>query len=149
MLSGRSAASLGSSWRIVPAAALRGFMNVESPACARRSFSAAKSGSDMYTSPRTSMSGGASSKRSGMVPIVRRLWVTSSPISPLPRVAPRTRTPFSYRREIARPSIFGSATNSKLGSSIPSRARWERMRATHARSSSSERALASDSIGSS
>ena len=45
--SGRSAASLGSSWRIVPAAELRGFMNVESPASARRSLSAAKSGSDM------------------------------------------------------------------------------------------------------
>ena len=37
----------GSSWRIVPAAELRGFMNVDSPASARRSLSAAKSGSDM------------------------------------------------------------------------------------------------------
>ena len=34
-------------FRIVPAAELRGFMNVERPASARRSFSAAKSGSDM------------------------------------------------------------------------------------------------------
>ena len=47
MDSGRSAASLGSSWRIVPAAELRGFMNVDSPASARRSLRAAKSGSDM------------------------------------------------------------------------------------------------------
>jgi hypothetical protein len=44
---GRSAASAGSSWRIVPAAELRGFMKVERPCAARRSFSAAKSGSDM------------------------------------------------------------------------------------------------------
>ena len=44
---GRSAASLGSSWRIVPAAELRGFMKVDSPRSARRSLSAAKSGSDM------------------------------------------------------------------------------------------------------
>ena len=44
----------------MPAAELRGFMNVDRPACARRSFSAAKSGSDMYTSPRTSTSAGGS-----------------------------------------------------------------------------------------
>ena len=95
------------------------------------------------------MSGGASSKLSGIEPIVRRLCVTSSPTSPLPRVAPRTRTPFSYSSEIARPSIFGSATNVNSGFSMPSRARWLRMRSTQARSSSSERALASESIGSS
>ncbi len=40
------------------------------------------------------------------------LWVTSSPISPLPRVAPRSNTPSRYSSDIARPSIFGSATNS-------------------------------------
>ena len=51
-------------------------------------------------------------------------------------------------RLIANPSIFGSTTNSKCGSEIPSRARWFRMRTTHARSSSSERTLPSDSIGS-
>jgi hypothetical protein len=33
--------------------------------------------------------------RSGIDSIVRRLWVTSSPTSPLPRVAPRTKTPSS------------------------------------------------------
>ena len=42
--------------------------------------------------------------------MVRRLAVTSSPTSPSPRVAPRTKTPFSYTSEIARPSIFGSVT---------------------------------------
>ena len=45
--SGRSAVSLGSSWRIVPAAELRGFMKVDRPCSARRSLSAAKSASDM------------------------------------------------------------------------------------------------------
>ncbi len=47
MESGRSAVSFGSSWRIVPAAQLRGFMNVERPCSARRSLRAAKSVSDM------------------------------------------------------------------------------------------------------
>ena len=48
---------------------------------------------------------------------------------------------------MARPSIFGSATYWNSGSSMPSRARWLRIRSIHARSSSSLRALASDSIG--
>ena len=51
-------------------------------------------------------------------------------------------------RLIASPSIFGSTTNSKRGAEIPSRARWLRMRSTHARSSSSERTFPSDSMGS-
>jgi len=34
--------------------------------------------------------------------------VMSSPIWPLPRVDPCTNSPFSYRSEIARPSIFNS-----------------------------------------
>ena len=123
-------------------------MKVDSPASARRSFNAAKSFSDMYTSPRTSTSGGTPSACSGIEPIVRRLCVTSSPTSPLPRVAPRSRIPLRYTRLIARPSIFGSTTNSNLGRSIPSRARWLRIRSTHARSSSSVRAFGSDSIGS-
>jgi hypothetical protein len=49
----------------------------------------------MYTSPRTSTSGGTSSPsmRSGMALIVRRFTVTSSPCSPSPRVAPISSTP--------------------------------------------------------
>ena len=39
---------------------------------------------------------------------VRRFSVTFSPTSPSPRVAPRTKTPFSYSRDMERPSIFGS-----------------------------------------
>src|SRR6476659_6612455 len=49
--------------------------------------------------------------RSGIDGMVRRLTVTSSPIWPSPRVAPRTKRPFSYVRLIASPSIFGSSTN--------------------------------------
>jgi len=49
--------------------------------------------------------------RKGIDGIVRKLTVTSSPISPSPRVAPRTNAPFSYVRLIARPSILGSSTN--------------------------------------
>ena len=39
---------------------------------------------------------------------VRRFSVTFSPTSPSPRVAPRTKTPFSYSSDMDRPSIFGS-----------------------------------------
>jgi hypothetical protein len=42
---------------------------------------------------------------------------------------------------------LGLADERKRGSSIPSRARWARIRATQARSSCSERTFASDSIG--
>src|SRR3954464_5020459 len=55
-----------------------------------------------------------------MASIVRRFGVTSSPRAPSPRVAPRTKTPFSYVRLTARPSIFGSRTYA-IGSSSPSR----------------------------
>jgi hypothetical protein len=76
----------------------------------------------MYTSPRTSISLGTAFPRirNGIAEIVRRLTVTSSPSSPSPRVAPRTKTPSSYVRLIASPSIFGSSTNA-TGSSVPRR----------------------------
>ncbi len=48
---------------------------------------------------------------------------------------------------MASPSILGSATYSNWGSVMPSRARKLRIRWIHARSSSAERALASESIG--
>ncbi len=68
-------------------------MNVGSPAWARRSFRAAKSFKDMYSSPLTSSRDGTSSTCNGIAPIVRRLWVMSSPTSPFPLVAPRSKTP--------------------------------------------------------
>ncbi len=58
--------------------------------------------------------------RSGIALTVRRFWVTSSPTSPSPRVAPRVSTPSSYTSEMARPSIFGSVTNSMSELAAPS-----------------------------
>ncbi len=46
----------------------------------------------------------------GMSLIVRTLAVTSSPVMPSPRVAPRTSRPSRYCRAMLRPSIFSSAT---------------------------------------
>jgi hypothetical protein len=43
--------------------------------------------------------------------MVATLAVTSSPVSPSPRVAARTRRPSSYSNEIASPSSLGSPTN--------------------------------------
>jgi hypothetical protein len=61
------------------------------------------------------MSGGGSSPSATCILIeialiVFRFGVTFSPRKPSPRVAPRTNAPFSYRRLIERPSIFGSVT---------------------------------------
>ena len=93
--SGRSAAIFGSSWRSVPAAALRGLANAGSPASARCSLSSRKPLRGKYTSPRTSISSGAPEIRFGIWSIVRMLWVTSSPTRPSPRVTPRASLPFS------------------------------------------------------
>src|SRR5919202_1463691 len=73
---------------------------------------------------------------------LRRLGVTSSPVVPSPRVAPRTSTPSTYSRLTARPSTLGSTTNGP--GSRPARSR---ARSYQARSSSSEKALARLSIG--
>ena len=80
----------GSSCRSEPAAVLRGFMYTGSPCSARSSLSRAKAAVGRYTSPRTSTSAGGdgSSITSGSTRTVRRFAVTSSPTSPLPRVAP-------------------------------------------------------------
>ena len=61
-----------------------------------RSFSAAKSSSRMKTSPRTSRTGAVTPfSRFGTAAIVRTVWVTSSPVSPSPRVAACTSWPVS------------------------------------------------------
>ena len=94
--SGRCAVIPESFCRSEPAAALRGFGAGFLPSATSRSFSSRKPESGMYTSPRTSTSGGASPcMRSGIDLIVRRFGVTSSPWTPSPRVAPRTNSPFS------------------------------------------------------
>ena len=48
-------------------------------------------------------------RRSGNEAMVRTLAVTSSPVTPSPRVAARRKRPCSQVTEIARPSNFGSA----------------------------------------
>ena len=63
----------------------------------------------MNTSPRTVMVKGSFSV-CGMVFMVFRLVVTSSPINPFPRVAPCTNTPFSYFNAADKPSILVSTT---------------------------------------
>src|SRR5207302_1036174 len=84
--------------RAEPAAAFRGFGAVFVPSAASRSLKALKPESGMYTSPRTSSTGGGASpstarSASGIDLIVFRLGVTSSPWKPSPRVAPRTKAP--------------------------------------------------------
>ncbi len=97
--SGRRAVTAGSFWRSEPAAELRGFMNGLLPAAICSSFTRAKPSSGRYTSPRTSTTSGSApasaGRLSGIARIVRRLAVTSSPTTPFPRVAPRTKTPRS------------------------------------------------------
>ena len=58
--------------------------------------------------------------------------MTSSPVTPSPRVAPRTNTPFSYSSDMERPSIFGSAEYSRPCGRAAS------MRSSNSRSSSKE-----------
>ena len=83
-----------------------------------------------------------------MALIVFRFGVTSSPITPSPRVAPRTNSPFSYRSEIAIPSIFGSATKRSSLGEMSSRFSRLCRRVSQARNSSAPLALPSESIGS-
>ena len=90
----------GFSWRSEPAAALRGLGASFLSSAASRSLRRVKAESGKYTSPRTSSTAGgrfpsALRIRSGIALIVRRFGVTSSPRSPSPRVAPRTKTPSS------------------------------------------------------
>ncbi len=92
----RLAVTRGSFWRSEPAAELRGLANGGLPASVSRSFSSWNAATGRNTSPRTSRVSGTSVpvSRSGTESIVRRLGVTSSPVTPSPRVAPRTRSPF-------------------------------------------------------
>ena len=97
--SGRAAVTSGSSWRSDPAAPLRGFASGRPPVSRMRALYASKPARGMYTSPRTSRTAGIPAcpvrSFSGISPIVRRFAVTSSPVAPSPRVAPRANTPCS------------------------------------------------------
>ena len=80
----------------MPAAALRGFTKVFKPASRCRSFSASKSSRRMNTSPRTSSTGASMRfSRLGIAPMVPTVCVTSSPVSPSPRVTARFNAPLS------------------------------------------------------
>ena len=81
-----------SSCFMVPAAALRGLAKRGSPRWSRSRFSSSQRRRDRNTSPRTSRSAGAAPGRvSGMSAMVRAFSVTSSPVSPSPRVIAWTR----------------------------------------------------------
>ncbi|CFP66408.1 Uncharacterised protein [Bordetella pertussis] len=77
----------GSSWRRLPAAALRGLTNTFSPRAACVRFRRSNSARFIRTSPRTSSTRGAPCRRNGTPLMVRMLAVTSSPVCPSPRVA--------------------------------------------------------------
>ncbi len=95
-----------------PAAAFLGFFGSGSPFFSCNSHSSAKLERGIYTSPRTSNSGSFSGMFNGIVRIVLRLGVISSPINPSPRVEPSVNTPSRYSSETDKPSIFGSTVNS-------------------------------------
>ena len=78
-----------------PDAALRGFAKSRSPAAACRAFSASKFSTGKKISPRTSTRSGCPdpASRIGIVPMVRTFGVTSSPVTPSPRVAAEVSTP--------------------------------------------------------
>ena len=94
--SARLAVTRGSFCRSEPAAPLRGLANGGLPASSSRPLSSWNAATGRNTSPRTSSVGGTSGpvSRIGTAPIVRMFGVTSSPVEPSPRVAPRTSAPF-------------------------------------------------------
>ena len=94
----RLAVTVGSIWRTLPAAVLRGLTNRGLPAASISRFKRSKPAIGKYTSPRTSKTSGnplAGVTASGTLRIVRRLAVTSSPTVPSPRVAARCSRPFA------------------------------------------------------
>ena len=84
-----------SSWRRLPAAALRGLTNTFSPAASASRFIASNPALGMKTSPRTSSRAGHPWPRRvrGMALMVRTFSVISSPVVPSPRVAACTSWP--------------------------------------------------------
>ncbi len=95
--SGREDVTFGSFCRSDPAAAFRGFANGRWPLAVSSSFSPSNAFTGKYISPRTSIrAGGSFSSSFGGTPrTVRTLAVMSSPVTPSPRVAPRTKAPRS------------------------------------------------------
>ena len=96
----RVAVTRGSFWRSEPAAALRGLANIGLPASAIDAFSRSNASAGRNTSPRTSSRSGTGNSsvpvsRCGMGSMVFTLGVTSSPVTPSPRVRARVSRPFS------------------------------------------------------
>ena len=75
------------------AAALRGLANRESPFSSLSAFSRSNADRPITTSPRTSKEAREAWARSGSERIVRAFSVTSSPITPSPRVSADTNRP--------------------------------------------------------
>ena len=92
----RFAAILGSSCLSEPAAALRGFAKSGCSLASKISFILLKLSLDKNTSPLTSRKGISSFKVRGMLLIVFRFSVTSSPLIPSPRVEPLVNSPSTY-----------------------------------------------------
>ncbi len=98
MSNGLFAVFRGSNCRKLPAAAFLGLTKVFSPFLRAIAFIFSKPFFGIKTSPRTSNLSDNFlflRNRNGIDLIVRIFSVISSPVSPSPRVAPRTNTPFS------------------------------------------------------
>ena len=98
--SARVAVMRGSFCRSDPAAALRGLANIGLPASDIDWLSRSNASPGRNTSPRTSSTAGTGNffdafSRCGIESIVFTLGVTSSPVTPSPRVSARTRRPSS------------------------------------------------------
>ncbi len=147
--SSREAVIFESFWRNEPAAELRGLAKVFDPASSWRRLSCSNDDTGMYTSPRTSSTEGNVPRflghlsGRGTASMVATLAVTSSPVTPSPRVAACTRRPSSYTSDMASPSIFSSHTNAASAVSGAARA----MRSNHAWSSSMPKASSRLIIG--
>ena len=96
-----------------PAAAFLAFANCSSSSTSLSEFNFSKSSLPINTSPRTTMSIGSFSFL-GIVFIVFKFSVTSSPTTPSPLVAPLTNTPFLYSKAADKPSILVSTTYSNF-----------------------------------
>ena len=110
MLKGLEALTRGSFWRSEPAAAFRGLAKRDLPASSSDSLSSANAANGKKTSPRTSISAGTflPLRVCGNPLIVLTFKVTSSPVTPFPRVSALTSSPFSYFKLMARPSTLSS-----------------------------------------
>ena len=108
---GLLAVNFGSNCLRDPAAKFLGFANTWSSCSSCCSFTFLKSSFDMYTSPLTTISSLSFILR-GILLIVIKFLDISSPITPLPLVAPYWNSPLSYVIPTDKPSILNSTTYS-------------------------------------